>query len=326
VDGVKVVWARTADIVKPTTVAESDVWRLWSRAPIVVRPLPFLGGKYGKEGTTDAPEPASGVALMPADSDHVVRSYLRTFEAERGKGSPAIVDSLPWAITKQYAYWLDPPEAHPAQDQPAKKVGGEPKKRDPKEWAERIKEEAKEQEPDKHARIFNFSYDTGRFRQIGFGDFLNQNRTGLWPKDHSPLEGRIVILGGKYSLARDKHFTPVGERFGLEMVAEAVDGEVERRLIGHLAIWIAAGLDFLAGLALVLVHWRLHKPWAVYAMATFIFVLSVVCSLIAFRSAAYWFNFTAVLVGVWIHLLWEGAQEGRRARSQLAAQHAAGHS
>ncbi len=128
----------------------------------------------------------------------------------------------------------------------------------------------------------------------------------------------MVILGGQFSQSRDVHFTPVGERYGLEMVAEAVDGEIERRFIGHLAIWSAALLELVAGLALVWVHWWLHRPWAVYAMTLLIIVLSIVCSLIAFRTAAYWFNFTAVFVGVWIHLLWDSTQAGRRAHRELA--------
>jgi hypothetical protein len=82
-------------------------------------------------------------------------------------------------------------------------------------------------------------------------------------------------------------------------------------------------LELVAGLALVWVHWWLHRPWAVYAMTLLIIVLSIVCSLIAFRTAAYWFNFTAVFVGVWIHLLWDSTQAGRRAHRELARLHAA---
>ena len=126
-----------------------------------------------------------------------------------------------------------------------------------------------------------------------------------------------MLLGGEYAAARDVHFTPVGERFGLELVAEAVDGEIEGRFASHFAKPIEILLDLAAGISLVWMHWWLRRGWALYATAALIFIVSVVCSIIAFRSAAYWFNFTAVLVGVWIHLLWEGSSTKRKNQKEL---------
>jgi CHASE2 domain-containing sensor protein len=304
--GVPIVWARGANVANARERPKRSVSQLWKRPPLFVTPLPFLGGKFtqsvrDEELTT---EPASGVAMMPADSDHVVRSYLRTFDVKQEGAEPCRVDSLPWALTKAYCQYC---VAHP--DDPRGIAGPR---------AEKILAANEAREADEEGQVFNFSYDPGRFRQIAFSDFVEQNRQKLWPRDRSPLQGRVVILGGQFAQARDMHFTPVGERFGLEMVAEAVDGEVEHRFIGHLAIWSASLLELVAGLALVWVHWWLHRPWAVYAMTLLIVVLSIVCSMIAFRTAAYWFNFTAVFVGVWIHLLWDSTQAGRRAHRELA--------
>ena len=49
--------------------------------------------------------------------------------------------------------------------------------------------------------------------------------------------------------------------------------------------------------------------------------MSIVCSLIAFNTTAYWFNFTAVLVGVWIHLLWDGAHAKRELHKRESHKH-----
>jgi CHASE2 domain-containing sensor protein len=309
--GVSIVWGRGARVSGPSLSGagirpKRSITQLWRRPPLFVAPLPFLGGKFEPhihdlELTT---LPTSGVALMPADSDHVVRSYLRSFDVKQNGAEPYHVDSLPWAITKAYCQYC---REHP--DDP--RGISAPR-------AEKILTAEDKSEAEERGQVFNFSYDPGRFRQIAFSDFVQQNRDKLWPQDHSPLQGRVVILGGEFSQSRDVHFTPVGERYGLEMVAEAVDGEIEHRFIGHLAIWSAMLLELVAGLALVWVHWWLHRPWAVYAMTLMIIVLSIICSLIAFRTAAYWFNFTAVFVGVWIHLLWDSTQAGRRAHRELA--------
>jgi CHASE2 domain-containing sensor protein len=311
--GVSIVWARGAGVASARERPKRSISQLWKRPPLFVTPLPFLSGKFKQDVQNGelTTVPPSGVALMPADSDHVVRSYLRTLDVKQEAGEPCHVDSLPWAVTKAYCEYC---QEHPE---------------DPRgiaaDRAKKVLAAEETSEADEHGQVFNFSYDPGRFRQIVFSDFVEQNRQKLWPRDHSPLEGRVVILGGTFSQARDFHFTPVGERFGMEMVAEAVDGEIERRFISHLAIWTACVLELMAGLALVWVHWWLHRPWAVYAMTLMIIVLSIICSMIAFRTAAYWFNFTAVFVGVWIHLLWDSTQAGRRAHRELARLRAGDH-
>jgi CHASE2 domain-containing sensor protein len=304
--GVPIVWGRGASVSGATEKPQRSLTQLWRRPPLFVTPLPFLGGKFEQQVHDEelTTVPTSGVALMPADSDHVVRSYLRTFDAKLQGREPCHADSLPWAITKAFCRYC---VEHP--DDPRGIASAR---------AEKILTAEDKSESEEHGQVFNFSYDPGRFRQIAFSDFVQQNRDKLWPQDHSPLQGRVVILGGQFAQSRDMHFTPVGERYGLEMVAEAVDGEIEQRFVGHLAIWSACVLELVAGLALVWVHWWLHRPWTVYAMTLLIIVLSVVCSLIAFRTAAYWFNFTAVFVGVWIHLLWDSTKAVRRAHRELA--------
>jgi hypothetical protein len=245
----------------------------------------------------------------------VLRRYLRTVELSGGNGpsqeSKALegasdvrrVDSLPWAIVKEYCdYCLHSP--------------GNTRTIEP-ERAQAILDESNGSHGESHGRVFNFSYNPRRFRQIDFSDFVRQQRAGQWPATGSPLDGRIVLLGGEYAAARDVHFTPVGERFGLELVAEAVDGEIEGRFASHFAKPIEILLDLTAGIALVWMHWWLRRGWAIYATAVLIFAVSVVCSIIAFRSAAYWFNFTAVLVGVWIHLLWHGSITKRKTQKEL---------
>jgi CHASE2 domain-containing sensor protein len=303
--GVPIVWARGAKVEKTRERPKRSISELWRRPPLFVTPKPFLGGKFDRHVNGGLPpEPASGVALMPADSDHVVRSYLRTFDVKQEEGEPSSIDSLPWAATKSYCHYC---EAHPEDplgigvDRAKSILGSEEKSRE-----------------EERGQIFNFSYDPSRFRQIAFSDFVEQNRQKLWPRERSPLQGRVVILGGQFAQARDMHFTPVGERFGMEMVAEAVDGEIEHQFIDKMAIGRAILLELGVGLVLVWVHWWLHRPWAVYAMTLLIVVLSIICSLIAFHTAAFWFNFVTVYVGLWIHLLWDSTQDGRRAHKELA--------
>jgi hypothetical protein len=312
--GVRIVWARPATVTKEK---EEPLLPFGHDHSFQVVPGDFVGGKSQDSIRADLLEtvPSSGVAIIPSDSDHVLRRYLRTFQladhTERPNGSNSVagaegvyqIDSLPWAIVKEYCdYCLRSPDN-------GRSIG--PNR------AEAILDEAKKGRGESHGRVFNFSYNPRRFRQIDFSDFVKQQRAGLWPATGSPLEGRIVLLGGEYAEARDVHFTPVGERFGLELVAEAVDGEIERRFASHFAKGIEILLDLAAGIALVWMHLWLRRGWAIYATAVLIFAVSVVCSIVAFRSAAYWFNFTAVLVGVWIHLLWHGSSTKRKVQKEL---------
>jgi CHASE2 domain-containing sensor protein len=312
--GVRIVWGRPATVAKENENTQLPFGHGFS---FTVAPGDFVGGKSSETISGDLVEtiPRSGVAIMPSDADHVLRRYLRTVELSRGNGpsqeSKALegasdvrrVDSLPWAIVKEYCdYCLHSP--------------GNTRTIEP-ERAQAILDESNESHGESHGRVFNFSYNPRRFRQIDFSDFVRQQRAGQWPATGSPLDGRIVLLGGEYAAARDVHFTPVGERFGLELVAEAVDGEIEGRFASHFAKPIEILLDLTAGIALVWMHWWLRRGWAIYATAVLIFAVSVVCSIIAFRSAAYWFNFTAVLVGVWIHLLWHGSITKRKTQKEL---------
>ncbi len=114
--------------------------------------------------------------------------------------------------------------------------------------------------------------------------------------------------------------------YGVELIAQAIESDLRGGGIRDLNWLQAMAIDFLASVILLYINWRFPGGWTATLSLVAIVVLSLAGSYLAFNALAYWFNFTAVLLGIWIHSLWEQSQERRELRrevehlkSQLAA-------
>lgn len=263
--------------------------------------LPILGGEFSEraEGHEIVTDPPSGLVLFPQDHDGVVRRYQRYFHSPKAEPPSPLageVDSLPWAIAKRYARATRASTQGPCPE------------------CERI--EALEAQAGADALVLNFAGEQYRFNRLNVRNLLTAASKDYWA-NQSPLRDTIVIVGGTYRAARDEYITPVGPRYGVELVAQAVASELQGGGIRPLNWILATAMDLINGLILIYLNWRFPGSVAGFLNIAAIIVMSIVGSLVAFGAVAYWFNFSAVLVGLWIDILWHQARERRQLRAEL---------
>ncbi len=164
--------------------------------------------------------------------------------------------------------------------------------------------------------ILNFSGDRYAFPCMSVRRLKQLAARPFWSTS-SPLQGRIVLLGGAYRAARDLYFTPVGPRYGVEIAAQAIQSELSWGGVRPLNRGIALLIDFASGIALIWLNQKFHGRYMLFINTLFIAVASLFGSLLAFYAFVYWFNFTAVLVSLWIHVLWEREAHARKMKDEL---------
>lgn len=270
----------------------------------------FLCGKFTETETSGQieTEPKSGLILFPLDPDGVVRRYRSTFFSDQSEPpslDKGMVDSFPRAVL--------------AADQIAR-VGTAQERHEPPKRAHSSHAGAGHGDED---LILNYSGDRYQFPRMSVQQLTQAAERPYWAAN-SPFKGRIVLLGGAYRAARDVYVTPVGPRRGVEIVAQAIESELAGGGLRPINHWIALAIDIIAGLGLIWLNRKFHGQFVLLINALFIVVASLLGSYLSFSAFAYWFNFTAVLVSVWIHVLWEReaharetSEELRRTRSEL---------
>ena len=260
--------------------------------------LSAVGGQLKETSTADhtiATTPPSGVVTFPQDQDGVVRRYRRVYSSPQSEPPGELagkVETLSWAIAKKYA------EAT----------------KEPSRECEHVKAAQKDGEDEE--LVLNFAGERTRFKRLTARHLLAASKQDYW-KSNSPLKDAIVLVGGAFREARDEYPTPVGPRLGVELIAQAIEADLTGRGIGRLHWITALVMDFATSLILLYLNWRFPSRYAVYVNLAAIVVLSLGASFLAFHAVAYWFNFSAVLLGIWVHLLWEQSQELRELRHEV---------
>lgn len=289
--------------------------------------IPVLRGQLLGHGVTEASErgggvgespgvirttPRSGLPLFPTDADGVIRRYQRVFLSPgliSGEGSAAYVDSLPWAITREYCGHDVEANTDPA-------------------ISTRLRADLKRGESELTEMIgLNFAFDRYRIPRIRAGDLLRAAQQDYWDQ-RSPLRGAIVLVGGTYSAARDAYPTPVGNRYGVELLAHAIETDLTGGGIREFNHRLAQVLDIVVGLSFLFVTWRFPGRGAFHISLASMAVLSLGASWFAFRTMAYWFNFLPMLTGQLLELEWERGKELaelRREIQELRPGHHSGH-
>jgi len=316
----EVVWARDGRPPRPTDRAQHR------RLPAVI-PGRFVGDNPPlRESRTgdDAPEShrsgehKSGISVVVSDDDGVVRCYWRmvTVHPESYTGddsphqdAPKTLDTFPWAIVREFC------RGRTGSASLCKGCN----------QVDELHEHAKE-----HAEpvVIRFSSDKQRFQRIRLS-MLSKPRNGKQNDAVTENPGwanklfhdKIVLIGGEYRAGRDVHTTPVGERFGVEILADIIEMEIKGRSIGEGEFRWAAAYDVLTGLILLLVQWRFRfhsrGRWVVLATIGSICLLTVVGSWLIFDSLAFWFNLAAPLAAVLMHLVWERESNFRETKMEL---------
>ena len=180
--------------------------------------------------------------------------------------------------------------------------------------------------------IFNFYGDRYRFPIDQAGSFLTEQDRDTQSLSAEELtrineidearkalfEGKIVLIGGAYHEARDEYFTPLGVMKGVELNALAIQSDLSGGGIHEVNEILAILFDIAIGLFIVYVFFRLEgRPRLALRTSLAIIPIAVLCSLVAFRTFAYWFNFIPLALGVILHELTELAEASSELQGKL---------
>jgi len=278
-----IVWAREAEVSHDGSVENL---------------LPILGQENPQSEET-------GVALLPQDWDGVVRRYRRVFRLNKHDR----VASFPWAVATRYADESD-----------LCKVGTPTSgaKKGNKRFCRTIGEVGAEDESLEEPIVLNFSGERYRFPRVTAGQALQAANGDGWAQQ-GPLTGKIVLLGGTYRAARDEYVTPIGLRTGVELMAQAIETELQGGGIRSANHWLMLVLEILVGLALVTLHYYFYSSleWVMTLSIVAIPVLTCLCSWLAFNTFSLWASFIPIVVSVVIHQLYDHARECQRIHREL---------
>jgi len=119
------------------------------------------------------------------------------------------------------------------------------------------------------------------------GEILDDAKPNSW-SDLQMFKNKVVVIGGTYWASRDQYATPAGARFGCEIVAQAVQAELDGTSIDPANRWLTGLLLMLGGLLMVAVyHW--FKLSAAFVVSLILVpVLSIGSNWILFHRFSLW--------------------------------------
>jgi hypothetical protein len=285
----KIVWARGARQSAVNTQREAGV-------ASTVHPPPddyvFVPEKV--LGRVEPNNLLTGIALMPLDDDSHIRHFRREYFTTGMEGTSTPLkkmDSFHWAVVRKHCELT-------GADQRCEEL---------------FRPHADEAEHGGGELILNLAVDPYAFEvPIKASRVLTEANTGS-VTEGSPvyhlLKDKIVLLGGKYEAARDSYPTSLGEKYGVDLNAIAIESELSGtgiRRAGHVTLVV---LEVAAGLFLVGLNVLFPSGWKhIIALAT-IPLLALCGSFIAFSTLALWANFIPTLVATQIHFLYDKLAE-----------------
>lgn len=166
--------------------------------------------------------------------------------------------------------------------------------------------------------IFNFRGDRTRFPIIQSSEFLQPS----FPKgaDFSALSGKIILIGGAYAAARDDYATAVGKLQGVELIANAIDNDLDDVGFLEFSEGKALAIDLVLSAIIVLAFYFIGSLWVATLLSlSLTLLLTFGLSALAFRSATYWISFVPIVIGILIHQLISHGERYAEVRRELAA-------
>jgi CHASE2 domain-containing sensor protein len=234
------------------------------------------------------PVDVTALAEFPEDNDGVIRRYRRTFSVE---GHEAM-SSFPWAVV----------QAACTRDRGSLCAGVASTSDD--------------------VLRLNFAGDRFAFSPVSAAPILKMFEANAETAgdtvvgQQGPFTGKIVIVGGNYQAARDRHRTPLGDWPGMNIIAQAVESDLHGGGIHTLTEVEAFVVDVAIGCLLVAIdYWIMRQRWrsrlkiSLLASVIGIPLLGALGSVLIFSTTAFWFNFVPVMMSVIVHELYEHARE-----------------
>jgi CHASE2 domain-containing sensor protein len=219
------------------------------------------------------------VALFPQDSDWVVRTFQRWFRLGNGT-----LPSMHWEILRAYC------------DSGSQEACG-------------IVQNAPSIDSRPHFLPNHYEFPPITLNDVlPAGDNKAVRRIGVVQSDNI-LRGKIVILGAAFA---DDHPTPFGIQQGADLIASAVETELDRT--GEPFVirgWTQLSIKIVLALILAVTHYYFRPLYALGA------TLLVVCGVIVLSFVAYYYqalrvDFLPFVIGIWIEQLYQGAEHAQR--------------
>lgn len=158
--------------------------------------------------------------------------------------------------------------------------------------------------------IFNFYGDRYRFPIIQSHEFIGpaakSESNDLKAQRTALFHNKIVLIGGNFSAARDVYITPLGPMAGVELIALAIESDFSGG-IRETQKWLEKLADFVVGSLIVFLYFYYRRRPRVAFLAS-LFGIPFVAgffSWLLFQSAAYWFNFMPIIIGMVLHQMLE---------------------
>jgi CHASE2 domain-containing sensor protein len=151
------------------------------------------------------------------------------------------------------------------------------------------------------------TYSGFQFQHIYARDILSLAKKPSWPQNDL-MKGKIVLLGGSYE-ASDEHDTPVGWMNGVDVLANATETELQGggpKPAPRAAIIL---LQIFDGFLLLLLFQQFRLRKAVVLSLAAVPLFSIIASLLAFRSVAFWAYFAPILIAVLGQQLYERGKD-----------------
>ena len=245
-------------------------------------PLFLPGGVLGKEECVDH---LNGISLMEPDRDGVVRGYPQRINVLRRGHSDSTTakveewDNLPWSVAKEVKGW---------------------------------------QTMGRHEKVlFDFSFDPERYPSFSAEKMIQivAKNPDTWKK---LVDGKIVLLGGTFSAARDKYPTPAGYVDGVKLIGMAIDTAIADKDIKTLNHTLLFAADVVCGIIFILLAHFLSARRLIL-LAVVAPILMSFFSIVVFKNLSMWVSFVPVICGIYGHLLHNHIQEHQELRLKHAA-------
>lgn len=289
-----------------------------------LRPLDVLGGRE---------QPVcSGIVTLKAEADRVVRRYQRmffeeemddprlceqagaaggTFEGGKGlcKRRHCPFPSFAWAVVNEYDGARFGQERARAELSEGLTINfaGNP---------ELAEEEGREPESGQDLT----AQDVLDAMDVNSPPALKERFKGM-------LQGKIVLFGGGYASARDRHATPLGLMTGVRINAQVIETELEGG--GLPPPRRTAFMLLLAENVIFVLFFQVAKDRRLYPLLLspiLVAALALLCSLLAFGTAQYWVFFLPTLLILLTLEAFDLAKEYRNALlTELRGRHAPEH-
>jgi CHASE2 domain-containing sensor protein len=130
------------------------------------------------------------------------------------------------------------------------------------------------------------------------------------------LTGKIAILG-ELNSRFDRHMTPVGPLYGVEVIAEIVESELTGDIIRSIDPTLYWVIKIFVGLAIILIN---RVLWPIAAMLTSTITLAMLGLLLTtagFLSGAFWLGFSTFVFAILLEQVLKSAEVAQEALAHL---------